>query len=352
MRDDGPLDEPSAQAARTAATAALDRRVTDLARIDEGVNALYRLDLADGDRAVLKTPLYATDEAFLVEPLLLSRLGAETTMPVPDVLASATAADGPLDTAYYVMDHVDGRVVPAALDLPHEAHERVVQEAGRHLAAVHERPVGLGWGEVVAVDGELAVLDPDDSWPATLDRLTANVVAALRGEGALADDDPWFADLAPAVRAALTDPDSPVADAEPKPSFVIGDYRPANLLLAPNDDADPLVRGVVDVGGLVGDCLLDVAMAEDALVDTPYGGTDRAGTLRETFRDAYATARGLAREAVFDDRYPYYRLYARADRLSALEYLAGFAREDEVEAVARRWRSFVEARLAEVEARV
>jgi len=348
MRSGAPLDEPTTADARAAASVALDREVRGVTRILEGVNALFRIRLADGERAVLKAPRYATDEAFLVEPLLLSRIGAETTVPVPRVLATVAAAEGPLDTAFYVMEHLDGRVVPAAVDLPAATHETLVREAAGHLAAVHDCSVALDWGDVSGVDGDLTVTDPDDSWRETFERLTDDVVTALGGTGPLADDDSRFADLAPDVRAALTGPASPLAEAAPEPSLVLGDYRPANLVLAERKDADPLVRGVVDVGGLVGDGLLDVAMAEDALVDTPYGGTERAELLRRAFRDAYADARGRDPERLFDDRYPCYRLYARADRLSALDYLAQFAREEDSDAVAHRWRGFVEERLSEI----
>lgn len=348
MGRDRPLDEPPQPAARDAAQAALDRPVTAVSVIPDGVNALYRLELADGDRAVLKAPRYATDEAFLVEPLVLSRIREETAVPVPRVLASATAADGPLDRAWYVMDHLEGRVEPSILDLPRATHEQLVREAGAHLAAVHDVRVDLGWGDVHGVDGDLFVADPAGSWANAFTELVDDAVTALHGEGALADADSRFEDLAPAIEDALIDSESPVAGTSPPRALLFGDYRPANLLLAPSDDADSVVRGVVDVGGFVGEGLLDVAMAEDALIDTPLGGTDRAASLRDAFRTAYATHRGVARRELFDARYPYYRLYARADRLSALDYLAQFAREADADAVARRWRSFVDERLAAI----
>ena len=64
--------------------------MTDVAPIAEGVNAVYRVELADGDTAVVKCPTVATDEEDLVEPKLLSLIGRETGAPVPEGLASGT----------------------------------------------------------------------------------------------------------------------------------------------------------------------------------------------------------------------------------------------------------------------
>lgn len=82
-----PRDESLALAAdaRRAAEYAIDRPVQTVDPIEQGVNALYRIEYTDGMQLVLKAPRYATDSAFLVEPALLDRIGRETTVPVPAV---------------------------------------------------------------------------------------------------------------------------------------------------------------------------------------------------------------------------------------------------------------------------
>lgn len=305
MSRDAPRDEPPEEAVRAAATAALNCRVTGVARIDRGVNALYRVELADGSAAVLKAPLYAANEAFLAEPALLRRLGRESRLPVPAVRATVPPEDGPLDVACYVMEHVDGRQVRNLLALRPAARERLVREAGAHLAAMHDRRFTERYGHLQVDDGELVAQPTVTSWDALFAELANDVTAALRGEGSLSDEDPRFADLEPVVRDALGNFDEIADDVSPRPALVTRDYRPANLLLAESDDADPLVRGVVDVGGVAGDGLLDVAMTEDATIDAPLGGTDEAESLGERFRTAYAESRGADVGTVFDDRYPY-----------------------------------------------
>lgn len=356
MSRDEPRPEPSTATVRDAAMAALDRPVADVARIETGVNALFRIDLADGTRAVLKAPRYAAEPAFLVEPVHLSRIGSETDVPAPEILATVHASDGPLEVPFYLMTHLDGRHVDSPLELSSATRERLVREAGSHLAAIHEMDLPVTqWGHLEAPDGELRVREPFDVWRSFFDELAAEICDALRGEGPLTDEQPHFADIEPLVRETVTGDLPAATDRSPEPSLVAGDYRAANLLLAPRDDADPLVRGVIDVGGQVGDGLLDVALTEDALIDLPLGGTPEAESLRTAFRESYATSRsahavdrGTDRHATFDERYPYYRLYARARRLKAFDYSVQFARESDPDAVAHRCRSFVEDRVAEI----
>jgi aminoglycoside phosphotransferase (APT) family kinase protein len=243
------------------------------------------------------------------------------------------------------MRFVEGRDVDHVPTLSSTTRERLVREAATHLAAIHGLDVPDRYGRLEADNGELVVTPAFDSWRAQFDAMAEEVVAALRGEGALTDPEPRFADLASEVRGALAD--ARAVPESPAPSLVVRDYRLANLMLA-GDDADPLVRGVLDTSGLVGDPLLDVAKTEEALVDLPLGGTDEADTLRETFRATYGERRGHDPTALFDERYPCYRLYARAYRLKAFDYALGFTRETDPDVVAERSRAFVADRLGEV----
>lgn len=349
MPRDEPLDPPSIEAAVAAAEVALDRGVVGAARIEEGLNAVYRIDLGDGSRAVLKAATLATDAELLPEPRLLSRLGRETAVPVPDVLATTPPDEGPLGVAYFVTAYCEGRHVTDVLTLPPTAHERLVREAGRHLAAMHEVRVADGFGNL-RVDDDLAVTPKYESWATWFAELVTDAADGLLGEGYVTDAEARFADLEPGVREALTGLEAAVGERPVAPAVLHGDYRPANLVLAPRDDADPITRAVLDFGNCpTGDGLVDVALAEDVLIDVPLGGTERADRLRRVLRTAYVDGRDAGCDALFDDRYPYYRLYARVRRLASFGYMVQFAREDDPDDVARRWRSFVRERLAEIE---
>lgn len=348
MPRDERLTDPTPEAAHSAAESIFDRRVGSVTPIAEGVNALFQIELEDRT-VVLKTPTIATDEEFLVEPVLLGHLRRDTAVPVPQVLAEGGAEQSPLDTAFYVMEFIDGRQIPSLLELPPASRERLVQEAGAHLAAIHELRLTEAYGHLRFVDGELTVKPAFRSWAAFFDELVGQVTAGLLGEGQLTDAEPRFADLEPTIRATLAD--HPLADSSPQLAIVTGDYRPTNLVLAARNEADQLVQGVVDVGGFVGDPLLDVAMTEDALISTPLGGTGGVESLRTTFRTAYANGRDAEPESLFDERYPYYRLYARAERLAAFEYTSEFARETDPDSIAHRWRSFVANRVEELRGR-
>lgn len=340
-------EPPSVDAVAAAAAAALDREVTDAARVHRGVNAVYRIDFANGDRAALKTPLLPPDAVFLAEPELLRRVARETAVPVPDVLATVEADAGPLAGPFFLTRYAAGRNVDGVLALSAAERERLVREAGRHLAAVHRVRVADGFGDLHLVGGGLTTSPKHDSWGAWFGEMADEAAAGLRGEGRVADPVPRFADLEPAVREALTGDE--IGDRSVAPAVLHNDYRPANLVLAPEGEGPPLARAVLDFGGCAtGDGLLDLAHAEDALVDMPLGGTASAETLRDGLRTAYAGERGLDPAVAFGERYRRYRLYARVWRLALFEYWAEFAREDDATAVAARWRAFVRELLAEI----
>jgi len=121
-----------------------------------------------------------------------------------------------------------------------------------------------------------------------------------------------------------------------EPVLLHGDYRPANLVLAPEGER-PVLRGVIDGGGQVGDGLLDLALAESALVDVPLGDDDRVPRLRRLLRETYRDHRPVD-DAAFAVRYPYYRLYALVKCMGAFDYFEQFAPGGPPE-VADRWRA-------------
>jgi aminoglycoside phosphotransferase (APT) family kinase protein len=349
MVRDSPLDEPSTDAVAAAASAVLDADVRDVARIEEGVNAVYRVELADGSLRVLKAATVPTDAEFLPEPVVVERIHRETAIPVPAVRATVPGEQSPLEMAFYVADYCAGRTVDNVLTLDEQVQERLAVESGRYLAALHDLSIGDGAGDSRVQNGEATVESPKP-WREYFLELAADRVGKLRGEGPLADDDARFADLAPRVDAAFERfPDGPVSEAEPV--LLHGDYRPANLVLTPAADAGgagngSVVAAVLDVGAQSGDGLLDLAIAESSLVDLPLGGTARAEALRGALRQAYFAERDVG-DARFDRRYPYYCLYTLVKVMGGFDFFVQFAREDNPDAVARRLRSTLDERLAE-----
>lgn len=337
MVRDRPLGVPSTAAVMDAAATALGREIQNATPIEEGLNAVFRVTLADGRRLVLKMATLATNEEFRVEPAVLDRLDRETGAPVPSVESVAPDDDNPLGAAYYLMEYCEGRTVANILDLSPNTHERLVAEAGHHLASIHELDGWSGFGTLVVEEGDPTVADPRP-WSAVFAEQVDDILERVNGEGFVADAEARFADLEPDLRAVL---DEFEGGSDVRPSLLHGDVRPANLVLTPDDDAVALVRAVIDPGSLVGDGILDLALAEVAFVDVPLGGTDRADGLRASLRNAYCGEHGVSDEA-FASRYPYYRLYAWAKVLGGFDFFAQYAREDDVDAVAPRWRARVE----------
>ena len=377
MVRESPLDRPDSGIVAEAAARATGRSVARVRPVDEGLNAVYRVAFADDDttrEAVLKAATFANDAEFLPEPRLLSLL-ADGPVPVPAVLATVGADESPFDAAFCLTEFVPGRHVADALSLPPAVHERLVREAGRHLAGVHDLDVarraavlGGPYGDLRTPGGDPArpmeiresgrsgsTDDPGhDAWPARLASVVDRVADGLAGETLTSGGQDRFADLVPVVREAVeaaTIPESPPV------ATIHGDLRPANLVLAGDeaaeaggaDDAAPLVRAVLDFGTCeTGDGLLDLALAENALVEVPLGGTDRGDRLATSLRTAYAASRSAdvgarlgLRGGGPDESYRAYLLLARAKRLGSFGYMAQFAREADPEAVATRWRGSV-----------
>ncbi len=336
-----PRDPPGPDAVATLVESRLDTSVREVTRYDEGLNAVYHVALPE-DSAVCKTATFATDEELRVEAALTDRLDRETDVPVAGVRRVVGPGASPLDVTALLLDHVDGRTVSGPLSLSTADHRRLVAESGRHLAAVHDADLADGVGRLTVQAGTLA-REAEREWPSFFETLVEETLAGLRGEGYTTGDG-RFADLAPTVREALAV--GPGVET-PDPALLMTDYRPANLVLGP-PGATPLTEAVIDVGqGPVGDGLLDLALTEDALVDVPVGGTDRAERLCRVLRERYQDWRSVDLSGAFEpgERYDRYRLYARTRRLSAFDYWVQFARDEE-RAVARRFRSSVEERAA------
>lgn len=373
MVRESPLEHPSTDAVAGAASSVLGRPVATVTSVDEGLNAVYRVRFDDDDSpdaGVLKLATLADDAAYLPEPRLFSLL-ADAPVPVPRVLATAETTETRLDAAFGVTGYCEGRSVTDVLALSPEGHRRLVSEAGRHLAAIHDASVldrvstpdgAYGDLRLHEADSDVplvvgaSAIDSDatahEVWPDRFAVVVDRVTAGLDGETYTSGGLDRFADLAPVVRDAVAAAPLPVT---PPVATLHGDYRPANLVFALADDAAPLVRAVLDFGSPeTGDGLFDLALAENALVGVPLGGTDRGEYLARVLRESYAAHRdvavahgvGLGRSEQPDAVYRTYLLVARAKRTGAFGYFEQFAREEDEAAVARRFRSGVETLVA------
>lgn len=348
MVRDEPRDPPACRAVSNAVEAALGWHVTGVRAFDEGLNAVYRVERDNDSPVVVKTATFASDEQLLVEATLLSRLANETDVPFPSVFATLKPGASPLGIAAFVMEYCEGRGVTNILDLSTGGQDRLIAESGRHLAAVHDARIVDGFGPL-RLTGDCLLPNPRyESWNTWFRELVDRALSRLQGKGFTTDATPRFADLDTETREALLTATTR-GNWEADPAILFGDYRPANLVLASDDRVDPIIRAVIDIGcGPATDGLLDLALAEDALVDIPFGGTERADYLRDRLRASYSARRNADISTFDSDRYTAYRLYARIRRMGTFGYWVQFAHEADQDATARRWRSFARDLLREL----
>ncbi|UPV73348.1 phosphotransferase [Halorussus limi] len=364
MVRDERLPEPDAEAVAGAARAACGRAVAEVTPVSKGINAIYRIDFADGDAAVLKAATFNTTAELRPEPYLLETLRDETALPLPEVLAIAEDG-GPLGVFHFLLDYREGRQIRDLDGLSWSERERLVRAVGRHLARLHEFRLAET-GAPVAADlgaddcGPLRMTDPGDgatptfttgdgvdSWGEVFASLADHPVSLV--EQVQCGDDPGrFADLVPEIVAAFDGVADDVRDPA-SPTVLHRDFHLDNLVLAPEADADGGVgiRSVLDFGDpYVGDYRLDLAFAEDAVVRVQLPTADRAADLAGLLRRSYARERGIDPSEIVTREYHYYLLVQRCRWMAvAVDWDAC----DDPAAVERAYRSFVRERLAEIE---
>lgn len=198
-----------------------------------GCKETYRITF--DDRAVFVAfPREAWYERqFALEPALMELVGRETTLPVPQVLASDVS--GTTTRPYHVTAAIDGADLRGRFgSLPRGTQAALLEAAGRALAELHREVRFEASGPLHAADTERGVaVDSRPSWPAFLAELVGDWLVELGGSR--------FSDLAPTFERVLT-PES-FLSREVEPVCLHFDYAPGNLLAR----ADELV-GVVDWG--------------------------------------------------------------------------------------------------------
>jgi len=247
--------------------------VEAIERIAAGKNAVYAVSLADRE-AVLKVGTAAPDRV-AAEPAILRFVRARTGLPVPEPLG---VSDGALDAPCCLLERVPGRTFPdRPRGLDPELLGRLCEEAGRILAALHDAAAFDAVGPLVP-DGDGVAVDSGPSWPALLGRALEAKVDAL---------DARFDDRRPALRAyaeAAPEAVAALAPFDPAPTHM--DYRPANLVVAP--EAPAATRAILDWGGAAAaPPAYELAHAEALLTAWPGVDADRRAALAERLRAGY-----------------------------------------------------------------
>ena len=304
----GPRDPLSAeQVAAAVAAVRADWTVLDIEPMPAGSDVVYGVTVRTGEgrrhEAVLKCfradgPVDGhSPDRFLVEVDLLELLGDETVVPVPEVYGVYRSRDR-VPAPGFLMERLPGEPpFGVAVDGRRTAADRLLADAGRYLARIHDLRSFDAHGALVAGDDGPVVRRGRAAWS---ERLREIVDDSLDG---LAET--RFADLEGPLReyadTRLADLDL-AADA----ALLHGDYRPGNLLA---DAETGELTGVLDWGAAqAGDPRYELAWAVREFAERAPVGSAARERVRKTLFDAYGDARGksLERDGDFERRQSLY----------------------------------------------
>ena len=251
------------------------------------------------------------DRVARTEPRMLELLAAETDVPVPEVVGYVDDRPG-LPTPFFVAERLPGVDGSGRFgDLSADALGRVLAEAGRNLAALHDLRSFDRFGRVGVEGDDLAVVDgtygPCERWT---DWLLADAEDTLDG----LESGP-FADLVDPLRGHVRDALGRL-DGPETASFVDWDYRLGNLLVDPETGE---TAGALDWADLVaGDPVYNLVTVEDHNVNWQTRDPVLRRRLRDRLFDAYAARRSggpaLDADAVRERK----RVYHLCHRLNAM----------------------------------
>lgn len=299
--------------------------VTEIDRSGRGTDfvAVLEVETPAGERTVVlkaTTAEWISPEVARAEPRLQALVARETTVPVPTVIGYCDDHDA-YPAPFFLMEYVAGANYEGRpRELPPDARERILRDAGRNLAQLHALGPLPAVGDLGVRDGELTVLEPRDEsfhdW--LLDSYEDTLDGLLEGGyfPDLADEPDRFADLVPEVRRYLRETVPKLPEPEP-PTYCNKDYRYGNLLIDPEAGA---TRAVIDWGNTMAAApAFNLASAESLLLTPDADDPDRTAALRRTFRSAYAEARdGWTFDEDTRERLRVYRLACRLDAMACL----------------------------------
>jgi aminoglycoside phosphotransferase (APT) family kinase protein len=262
---------------------------------------------------------------FELEPVVLGLVAERTSVPVPGVVAFDSSPDGDLDP-YLVLEQVPGRNLDDVGQTP-ELMERVLSEAGAHLASLHDLRTFDMFGDLSASDEDVTVDAATDQYPewfeTQIDR-RLDLVDVTR-----------FEDLVPDLEAFFDERPGRVAD-DAEPVLIHDDFRPGNVLVG---DDDPVIAAVIDwESAAVATPAYELAKTEYLFVERRFEEEATRQSLRETLYDAYAEVAGRdLRDAVARNRRTYY-LYTVVWELGRFPLVEQALPESELEEPEARYR--------------
>ena len=326
--------------------------VDAIRRSEHGTDLVAFLDVVT-PAGTLDVVLKATTADFVPpviarsEPRLLDLVGRETSIPVPEVFGFADSYSE-YPAPFYLMERVPGENYEGRpADLAADARERVVVEAGQHLAALHDLGtlpqvgrVGVHEGELTVLDGEHGPVDDFREWVRADVEDALDALANGTYYPDLATKPDRFADLVPALREALDARLASLPEPAP-PRYCHWDYRYGNLLVDPETGA---TRAVLDWANLLAaEPAYNLAKTESHLLDPGADdSTERAAALSDSFRDAYAAERDeWAFTDAIEQRIETYRLKCRVDAMACLPLWLQDATPAERDDRERQHRTFV-----------
>lgn len=270
------------------------------------------------------------------EPHILEILANETVIPVPEVIGSVDAHDE-LPAPFFLTEHVSGTngsdefddLAPAVLD-------RILGEAGIHLAELHDVRSFNTFGQIGLKKGTLAVIDDEigqqEEWTDWLLADAENTLDGMAGGR--------FDDIIPGIRDYLRE-SIPTLDSPDEAVLVDWDYRLGNLLI---DEEASEITAVLDWADLVaGDPVYNLVTVEDHNINWQTRDPTLRDRLRERLYRTYEERRGSERPTDFDDRREIYRLCYQLNAMACLPNW--YTRETARDRRAAEHRAFVEGYL-------
>ncbi|WP_415379903.1 phosphotransferase family protein [Halosimplex sp. TS25] len=322
-------------------------RVGEAIAIDDGGNETVAVTV-ETDNGVRECVLKATDEEdgggnLAAEAKLLRLLGAETSVPVPEVYG--VVDDHPdLPTPLFLMERIDGKALPTdASAVPDEEMVAYVRQVGRSLGEVHgldafdgygpvvdaERvdPADVGGARLLAREYGLALDDPHDTWASRLPATAEWMLDRLESTR--------FGDLVPELREAI-DRRRPGLDLSGTPVIARIDHHPGNLAV---DRESRTVTGLLDWGlARTTHPEYELVCAEQGFCGTDSFDSERRERIRTALYEGYDETAELPSADGFAERRRLHRLVFLASNMTWVSRWVTPNIEDKVE---RDYREFV-----------
>ncbi|WP_459193834.1 phosphotransferase family protein [Halosimplex sp. J119] len=322
----GPDGDDGLSTAAVAATVSAirpDWTLIDAESLPEGSDFVYGVTVRDSDGrerdAVLKcrrsggAATARPPERFLAEVDLLALAARETDLPVPDVFGVCETHETPdsvpapewVPTPAFLMERMPGEPPSWVPDEESAASQRLLRESGRYLARIHDLRRYDRFGDLIAgpdgehvagPDGEPVVPDSRTTWR---ERLRDVVTSALD------DFDDSDADLEADLREYVDDRLTTL-DLTAESVLLHGDYRPGNMLAAPDTGE---VTAVLDWGAAqAGDPRYELAWVVREFSRQAPAGSPTRERVREAILAAYEDERDqpFEHDDAFERRQSFY----------------------------------------------